>query len=82
MENEIVRIYKPEELETMNYILGKEKGNKIFTKFELETMNMINLYDEKVVNVSKIIWDNRNDTKKLNSFKEQLDKELKIKKGR
>lgn len=70
MENEIVRIYKPEELETMNYILGKEKGNKIFTKFELETMNMINLYDEKVVNVSKIIWDNRNDTKKLNSFKE------------
>lgn len=43
--NNIIRLYKQEEIEAMNYILGKDKGNKVFTKFELETMNKIDLFD-------------------------------------
>lgn len=58
MEKSIIRIYKPEEMEAMNYILGKDKGNKTFTKFELEAMNKINLFNKKVVEVCKVIWAN------------------------
>lgn len=35
-ENEIIRIYKPEELKIMNYIFGKKEKNKYFTKLELQ----------------------------------------------
>lgn len=58
MEKSIIRIYKPEEMEAMNYILGKDKDNKVFTKFELEAMNKINLFNKKVVEVCKTIWTN------------------------
>lgn len=58
MEKSIIRIYKPEEMEVMNYILGKDKGNKTFTKFELEAMNKINLFNKKIVEVCKVIWAN------------------------
>lgn len=56
----------------MNYILGKPENNKIFTKEELEIMNKIDLFNRKVVNVCKIIWDNRDNEEKLKSFLEQL----------
>ena len=42
----------------MNYILGKDKDNKTFTKFELEAMNKIDLFNKKVVEVRKVIWAN------------------------
>lgn len=58
MEKSILRIYKPEEMEVMNYILGKDKNNKVFTKFELEAMNTINLFNKKVVELCKVIWTN------------------------
>lgn len=58
MEKSIIRIYKPEEMEAMNYILGKDKDNKTFTKFELEAMNKIDLFNKKVVEVCKVIWAN------------------------
>ncbi len=66
------RIYKLEEIEAMNYILGKEKGNNSFTKFELECMSKIDLLDQKVANICKIIWENREDEEKLNSFMKYL----------
>ena len=53
MEGNIIRIYKPEEMEAMNYILGKDKDNKVFTKFELEAVNKIDLLDKKVVEICK-----------------------------
>lgn len=56
--NNILRLYKQEEMDSMNYILGKDKDNKIFTKFELEAMNTIDLFNKKVVNVCKTIWAN------------------------
>jgi hypothetical protein len=58
MEKSIIRIYKTEEMEAMNYILGKDKDNKTFTKFELEAMNKIDLFNKKVVEVCKVIWAN------------------------
>lgn len=54
-----MRRYKEEKLESMNFILGKEKENKIFSKFELEAISKIDLFDRKVVNICKLIWDNR-----------------------
>ena len=68
----IIRLYKKEEMESMNYILGKPEDNKTFTKEELEIMNKIDLFDRKVVNVCKIIWDNRDNEEKLKSFLKQL----------
>ena len=56
-ENEIIRIYKPEELKIMNYIFGKKENNKYFTKLELQCASQIDLFNEKVVNICKIIWD-------------------------
>lgn len=56
--NNIIRLYKQEEMQTMNYILGKDKDNKIFTKFELEAVNKIDLFNRKVVEVCKVIWAN------------------------
>lgn len=56
MSKSIIRIYKTEEMEAMNYILGKEKDNKVFTKFELEAMNKIDLFNKKVVEICKNIW--------------------------
>lgn len=68
----IFRIYKLEEIKAMNYILGKKEGNNEFTKFELECMSQINLLDKKVVNICKIIWANKDNEEKLNSFLQQL----------
>ncbi len=58
MEKSIIRIYKPEEMEAMNYILEKDKDNKVFTKFELEALNKNNLFNRKVVEICKVIWAN------------------------
>lgn len=69
----LIRIYKQEEMDSMNYILGKDKDNKIFTKEELELMNKIDLFDRKVVNICKVIWDNKDDAEKLEEFIKILD---------
>lgn len=52
---QFMRLYKREELESMNYILGKPENNKIFTKEELELMNIIDLFNRKIVEICKII---------------------------
>lgn len=53
-----MRLYKQEEMDSMNYILGKDKDNKVFTKFELEALNKIDLFNRKVVEICKVIWAN------------------------
>lgn len=55
---QFMRIYKQEEVNSMNYILGKSKDNQIFTKDELELMSKVNLFDRKVVEVCKNIYEN------------------------
>lgn len=54
---DFMRLYKQEEMDSMNYILGKDKDNKVFTKEELELMNTINLFNRKVVEACKIIYE-------------------------
>lgn len=54
----IIRLYKQEEVNSMNYILGKPEDNTIFTKFELELCSKIDLFNRKVVNRCKNIYEN------------------------
>lgn len=72
------KIYKQEEIDSMNYILGKPYNNCTFTKFELEAMSKIDLFDKKLVNICKIIWDNKDNEEKLQGFLNQLKKEVKV----
>lgn len=58
MQKNIIKMYKTEEIKTMNYILGKEENNYIFTKAELELMNTIDLRNSKVVEACKTIYSN------------------------
>ena len=55
-----IRLYKQEEIESMNYILGKPHDNLVFTKFELEACSKINLFNKKTVEICKIIYENEN----------------------
>ena len=52
-----MRIYKKEEINSMNYILGKSPDNKIFTKGELELCSKIDLFNKKVVEICKHIYE-------------------------
>lgn len=60
-----MELYEREKLESMNYIFGKLENNNKFTEFELKAISNIDLFDRKVVNICKIIWENRNDDEKL-----------------
>lgn len=52
----LMRIYKDEEIKSMNYIFGKPENNLIFTKLELEAASKIDLFNNKVVEVCRKIW--------------------------
>lgn len=65
---ETIRIYKQEEINAMNYILGKDKHNKVFTKFELEAMNKIDLFDKQMIEICKQIWDNKDNPERIRKF--------------
>lgn len=54
---EFMRLYKQEEIESMNYILGKPLDNNVFTQFELEAVSKINLFNRKVVEACKNIYE-------------------------
>ena len=75
---QFMRLYKEEELESMNYILGKSKDNKYFTQFELEAMSKIDLFNRKVVEICKLIWDNRDDEEKVKEIGKILKMEVNI----
>lgn len=66
------RIYKQEELESMNYIFGKEKDNKVFTKTELEFVGNANLCNQNLIQLVKLIWDNRNNKEALDYFQQVM----------
>lgn len=53
----LMRIYKNEEINSMNYIFGKPYDNKYFTEFELQVASKINLFNRKVVEVCRKIWE-------------------------
>lgn len=49
-------LYKQEEIESMNYILGKPLDNTIFTEDEIEICSKIDLFDRKTVEMCKNIY--------------------------
>lgn len=71
--NRLIKFFEPIEIKSMNYIYGKDENNKYFTKNEIEIVSQVNLFDKNVVNLYKIIWDNRNNTEKLNKFIRELE---------
>lgn len=46
-------LYEQEEVESMNYILGKPLDNTIFTKNEIKLCSKIDLFDRKTVEICK-----------------------------
>lgn len=54
----LMKLYKDEEIESMNYIFGKSKNNRHFTKFERELASQINLFNKKLVELCKKIYEN------------------------
>lgn len=69
---QFMRIYKQEEIKSMNYIFGKPTDNKVFTKKELEMIGKIDLFDRTVIKWSKLIWDNRNNEENLEEIQKAL----------
>lgn len=53
---ELMRLYKDEEIDSMNYIFGKDRNNKYFTELELRLASKIDLFNRKVIDVCKSIW--------------------------
>ena len=76
--NKLIKFLELIEIKAMNYIYGKDENNKYFTEYEIESAPKVNLFDKKVVNLCKIIWDNRNDTERLEKFIKQLKSEQKL----
>lgn len=63
-----------EEIKIMNYIFGKEEDNKEFSELELKSASKIDLFNIKVVNLCKIIWENKDKEDRLERFINILNK--------
>lgn len=70
---DFMRMYKQEEIWSMNEILGKPYGNLVFTKFELEACSRIDLFDRKQIKWCKLFWKNRDDEEILNELQSALN---------
>lgn len=71
--NAFMELYEREKIESMNYILGKPFDNTCFTEFELKAMSIINLFNRKVIELVKLIWQNKNSETKLNEILDYLN---------
>lgn len=69
---DFMRIYRQEEIWSMNEILGKPHDNNYFTEFELEAMSKLNLFDRQIIKWSKLIWQNRDNEEELDRICETL----------
>lgn len=65
---DFMRMYKQEEIWSMNEILGKSYDNNYFTEFELEAMSKLNLFDRRIIKLAKLIWQNKDNENKLNKI--------------
>ena len=57
---QFMKIYKEEEINSMNYILGKPEDNQIKKKKELELCSKIDLFNRKTVEICKNIYEREN----------------------
>lgn len=52
-----MRLYKDEEIDSMNYIFGKDRNNKYFTELELRLASKIDLFNRKTIEFYKNIYE-------------------------
>ncbi|MCI8470406.1 MAG: hypothetical protein HFJ35_02780 [Clostridia bacterium] len=74
----LMRLYKKEEIESMNYIFGKDRENKQFTEFELELASKVNLFNRKVVEIYRELYKNRNNDEKSREILENIKMEVNV----
>lgn len=65
---DFMRMYKQEEICSMNEILGKPHDNSYFTEFELEVCSKVDLFNRNVIKWSKLIWKNRDNEEELDKI--------------
>lgn len=68
-----IKLYKQEEIDSMNYIFGKPENNTYFTEDELEASSKIDLFDRKVIKWCKLIWKNKDNEENLNEILNALN---------
>lgn len=54
---DFIKLYKQEEIDSMNYIFGKPESNTYFTEDELEASSKIDLFNRRVIEICKKIWE-------------------------
>lgn len=74
----MMRLYKEEEIDSMNYIFGKPHNNKHFTKFELELASKIDLFNRNTIAICRDIYKNRNNDKELRKILEYVGVEVSL----
>ncbi len=74
----LMKLYKDEEIESMNYIFGKSKDNMYFTQLELKIASKIDLFDKRIREMGREIYKNRNNSKKLREIIKKYELEVNI----
>lgn len=70
-----MRLYKQEEIDSMQEILGKQHDNYYFTREELDFVSKIDLFDPYMISVAKEIWKQKDNPKMLKMYLAILEKE-------
>lgn len=71
----LTRMYKQEEIKSMQEILGKETNDYYFAQKELEFVSKIDLFDPYMISVAKEIWKKKDNPKILKMYLAILEKE-------
>ena len=74
----MMRLYKEEEIDSMNYIFGKNDDNKYFTEFEVELASKIDLFDRNMIEICKDVYKNRNNDKELKEIFKNIGVEVNV----
>lgn len=74
----LMKLYKDEEIESMNYIFGKSKDNMYFTQLELEIASKIDLFNRRIIPICREIYKNRNNAKRIEEIMKKLKLEVNV----
>lgn len=66
-------LHEREKRWNMNYVLGKPLNNKEFTDFEVEALSKIDIFDRNVINICRVIWQNKDNPIKLEKMVKELE---------
>ena len=71
----IKQVWKNKEIKSMNDIFEKEDKNEYFTQEELEFVKDIDLFDRYSIEIAKMIWKAKDNSKLLKVFLSILENE-------